>query len=239
MSEEIAMTEVTHRATVLSASDLTPNVRQLVLLPKDDKLVFEPGQWISLKLPVGAQPPLNRAYSMAAPPSPTGELLLVLDRVPEGVGSEYLFERRAGDELLYSGPYGRFTLPPLSGQELLLVGRYTGLVPFRCMLKALYAHRELSPVLLIAVGPAEQELLYHDEFLSLAMTRTSFRYLPLVARGEEAAVALTLTMLGPLIDGKPHVVPMLCGTKEFVRPLRAYFTQAGYDQKEVKVETYN
>jgi len=233
------MPELTQPATVLSVTDLTPNVRQLVLLPKERKIVFQPGQWVSLKLPVGPRPPLNRAYSMASPVSPSGEITLVLDRVPDGIGSQYLYTVRPSDEVFLDGPYGSFTLPKLDGNELLLIARYTGLVPMRCMLKGLYAHRDLSPILLISVAPAENELLYHEELLSLAMTHPTFRYLPLVATGEEAAVALTLGMLRPLIDGKPHVLPLLCGRKAFVRPLRAYFMEAGYDRKEVKTETYD
>ena len=58
------MAEFTQLAQVLSTTDLTPHVRQLVLLPKERLISFEPGQWVSLKLPVGANPPLNRAYSM-------------------------------------------------------------------------------------------------------------------------------------------------------------------------------
>ena len=46
-------------------------------------------------------------------------------------------------------------------------------------------------------------------------------------------------MIRPLIEGAPKVIPMLCGTKGFVRPLRAYFVEAGYDRKEVKTETYD
>lgn len=235
----IVMAEPTQAATVLSVTDLTPNVRQLILLPRERKLDFQPGQWISLKLPVGPQPPLNRAYSMAVPASPTGGLTIVFDRVPGGLGSTYLYQLKPSDEVRFSGPHGRFGLPHPVDQELLLIARYTGVVPLRCMLKALYAHRDLTPVLLIAVAPAEEELLYHEELLSLAMTHSSFRYLPLVATGEEAAVSLTWSMVRPLIEDKPHVVPLLSGTKGFVRPLRAFFMDAGYDRKEVKVETYD
>jgi len=233
------MAEPTQTAKVLSVTDLTPNVRQLIVRPKVQKLSFHPGQWVSLKLPVGTTPPLNRAYSLATPESPSGELTLVFDRVQQGIGSGYLYRLRAGDELTLSGPYGNFVLPKPLDRELLFVTRYTGLVPVRCMLKALFAHRETPPVLLIAVGPAEDELVYHYEFLSLATTRASFRYLPLVASSDEAAVGLTVSMLRPLIDGKPKVIPLLCGTKGFVRPLRSYFIEAGYDRKEVKTETYD
>jgi len=235
------MAEHIQLATVLSATDLTPQIRQLVVLPREQLLTFKAGQWVSLKLPVGIRPPLNRAYSMAAPSTPSGELTLIFDHVPQGLGSTYLFQVKAGEELSLSGPYGNFVLPSSIDREVVFIARYTGLVPIRCMLKELYAQRYRGPVLLIAVAPAEEELLFHHELLSLAVTHSSFRYLPLVAAGgEQQAVDLTLSMLRPLLfDGAEKVLPMLCGTKGFVRPVRACFLEAGYDRKEVKTETYD
>lgn len=234
------MAEFTQLATVLSVNDLTPHVRQLVLLPVARKIAFQPGQWVSLKLPVGAKPPLNRAYSMSAPGTPSGELTLIFDRVPGGVGSNYLYTLKPGDDTHLSGPYGNFTLPKQLDRELILIARYTGLVPIRCMLKQLYTQRQTSSVLLVSVAPAEEELLFHQELLTLAVTHLGFRYLPLVAAGgEQQGVDLTFSMIRPLIEGAPKVIPMLCGTKGFVRPLRACFVEAGYDRKEVKTETYD
>ena len=236
----IVMAEFTQSVTVLSVNDLTPHVRQLVLLPVARKIAFQPGQWVSLKLPVGAKPPLNRAYSMAAPGTPSGELTLIFDRVPGGVGSNYLYTLKPGDDTYLSGPYGNFILPKQLDRELILIARYTGLVPIRCMLKQLYAQRQTGSVLLVSVAPAEEELLFHQELLTLAVTHLGFRYLPLVAAGgEQQGVDLTFSMIRPLIEGAPKVIPMLCGTKGFVRPLRAYFVEAGYDRKEVKTETYD
>ena len=234
------MAELTQPATVLSITDLTPHVRQLVLLPTVQHIAFRPGQWVSLKLPVGAKPPLNRAYSMAAPGTASGELTLVFDRIPGGIGSNYLYHLKPGDQAELSGPYGNFTLPVSLDREMILIARYTGLVPIRCMLKHLYAQRQTAAILLIAVAPAEEELLFHQELLTLAVTHPRFRYLPLVAAGgEQQGVDLMLSMLRPLIEGAAKVTPMLCGTKGFVRPLRAYFVEAGYDRKDVKTETYD
>jgi ferredoxin-NADP reductase len=234
------MAELTQAATVLSVNDLTPHTRQLVLLPTVQNIAFQPGQWVSLKLPVGAKPPLNRAYSMAAPRTPSGELTLIFDRVPDGVGSNYLYTLKPGDNTQLSGPYGNFTLPMSLDRELILIARYTGLVPIRCMLKHLYAQRQTATILLVTVAPAENELLFHQELITMAMTHPGFRYLPLVAAGGgQQGVDLTLSMLRPLIDNAPKVIPMLCGIKGFVRPLRSYFVEAGYDRKEVKTETYD
>jgi ferredoxin-NADP reductase len=234
------MAEFVQPARVLSVTDLTPGVRQLVVLPKERHVAFQPGQWVSLKLPVGPKPPLNRAYSMAAPETTSGELTLVFDRVIGGLGSEYLYQVHAGDELELSGPYGNFSLPRTLDRELLCIARFTGLVPVRCILKELYSQRQTGSVLLIAVAPGEDELLFHQEFLTLAITHPGFRYLPLVAAaGEQQGVDLTLSMLRPLVSGAPKLIPMLCGTKKFVRPLRGYLIEAGYDRKEVKTETYD
>jgi ferredoxin-NADP reductase len=234
------MAEFTQPATVLSVLDLTPHVRQLVLRPKVKKISFHPGQWVSLKLPVGPKPPLNRAYSMADPSSPYGELTLVFDRVPDGLGSNYLYQLRSGDEVPLSGPYGNFLLPQPLDRDLLLIARYTGLVPIRCLLKQMFFAKVRVPTLLIAVAPAEEEYLFHQELLTMAVQHHSFRYLPLTAAGGEGeAVEKVLTMLKPLIEEQAKAVPMLCGTKAFVRPLRAYFTETGYDRKAVKVETYD
>lgn len=234
------MAEPTQPATVLSVTDLTPHVRRLVVKPQTTKLSFQPGQWVSLKLPVGPKPPLNRAYSIADPASPNGELTLVFDRVPGGLGSNYLYQLTSGDELSLSGPYGHFVLPQTLGRELVMIARYTGLVPMRCILKQVFLSNIQIPTLLIAVAPNEGEVLFHQEWLTLAMQHASFRYLPLVAQhGEAEAVEKTLPMLTSLIKEQPKVIPLLCGTKAFVRPLRSYLMEHGYDRKEVKVETYD
>ena len=118
------MAEFMQTAAVLSVNDLTPHVRQVVILPTVQNIAFQPGQWVSLKLPVGAKPPLNRAYSMAAPSIPSGELTFIFDRVPDGVGSNYLYTLKPGDGTQLSGPYGNFTLPMPLDRELILIARY-------------------------------------------------------------------------------------------------------------------
>ena len=234
------MAELTQPATVLSVTDLTPHVRQLVLQPKTQRILFQPGQWVSLQLPVGAKPPLNRAYSLAEPLSPTGQLTLVFDRVPNGIGSSYLYELKIGDELLLSGPYGNFVLPLSFDRDLLFVGRYTGLVPIHCMLKQLAASGALPQSILITIAPAESEWLYHDELLDLAARYPSFRYTPMVVNGtNQEVVEATVKLLRPVVTGRPKVMPLLSGVKGFVRPLRAYFVETGYDRKEVKTKTYD
>src|SRR5438034_7209661 len=133
------MGEPTQRTKVTRTRMLSPTVRELILMPLASKISFKPGQWVSLKLPVGERQPLTRAYSMAEPESPSGELVLAFDRVPNGLGSGYLLSVKEGDELLLAGPYGNFTVPRPLTVDLVLVSRFTGIVPIRCIVRDLLA----------------------------------------------------------------------------------------------------
>lgn len=232
------MAEPTQLAEVVSLTALTPHTTELVLRPVEFPLAFKPGQWISLQLPVGDHPPLNRAYSLAEPPSPNGHLTLVFDHVPGGKGSGYLSSRKPGDRIPLSGPYGHFILPETDTRHLLLIGRYSGLVPLRCMVRALAGLNTLHATTLIAHAPTTSEQLYHEEFTTLAARHSNFRYLPFVSEAPEGHAG-TVEAIKQLAGNGRRVTPMIAGIKAFARPLRSLFMELGFDRREVKLETYD
>lgn len=236
------MGEPTQRATVKRFQLLSPTVRELVLLPLESKISFQPGQWVSFKFPVGERPPLTRAYSMAEPESLSGELVLAFDRVPDGLGSGYLWSRKEGDEVVLAGPYGNFTVPQPLTTDLVFIARFTGIVPFRCMMRQLFSGPTPHQVTLIYGSPTQTERIYHEEFTELAARHKSFRYIPTVLDGSCSAGKESRTeqdILASLWDGRKDFLPMVCGTKAFVRPLKTYLTGLGFERKEAKYETYD
>ncbi len=236
------MSEPTQRARVVGLRRLSPTVRELVLFPLESKISFVPGQFVSLKLPVGERPPLTRAYSMAEPESSAGNVVLAFDLVPGGLGSGYLATLKEGDGVMLAGPYGNFVLPPSSTMNLVFVARYTGIVPVRCMLGHLFAGPTARQVTLIYGSPARAERIYHDEFNELATRHGSFRYLPTVLDGSGGAGEDSRPeqdILASLWAGRKDFLPMVCGTKVFVHPLKAYLKGLGFERKEAKYETYD
>lgn len=238
------MAEATQEAAVLRVRLLSPSVREMVLAPLEWRLSFKPGQWVSLKLPVGEHPPLNRAYSMAEPETASGHLVLAFDRVSHGLGSEYLFTLKEGDRVALSGPYGHFLVPDPLTKDLLFIARYTGIVPIRCILKQLFTQPPSHRVTLIDQVPGRAELLYHDEFTDLAARHDRFRYEPMISDAEEenrsrVEYQRVIEKLSSLFEDRRDFLPMICGLKAFVRPLRAYFMARGFDRREVRVETYD
>lgn len=242
----------TQEAQVVGVRDLSPSVRELTLSPLAWKVSFKPGQWISLHLPVGRHPPLLRAYSLAEPESVSGNLVLAFDRVPQGLGSGYLFALKTGDKVVLAGPYGKFLIPESLTQDLLFIARYTGIVPAHCMIKHLFAGElrggnHLAEAIqkkstLVYCAPNEQESIYHDEFVNLATRHSIFHYVPVVLSGIEHAEGdhrPVIETIAPLVEGRRDLLPMISGTKAFVQPLRTYFTDLGFGRKEIRHETYD
>lgn len=231
----------TFTTQVTAAREVAPGVRELTLAPVDPPLAWEPGQWVSLHLPVGEHPPLVRAYSLAAPPSATGELVLCLDRVPGGLGSEYLFGVEPGEPITLAGPLGNFVLPETAA-DLLWMARYTGIVPFRSMLRRLLAHPQQRRVTLLYSAERPEDLVYLPELAAAASSQPWFELLPICdtpAEGWTGDVGRLPDRLPRWLGERRDLTPMICGKRDFVRPLRDFFYHLGWDRRSVKWENYD
>ena len=233
------MAQQVQPARVLHVSQLSPLVRELVLAPREP-VQFSPGQWVSVKLPVGPRPPLTRAYSLACSPSLDGHLVLAFDRVPDGAGSSYLWTVKEGDELTISGPYGRFTLPD-NPSHLVFLARYTGIVPVRCMIMSLAG--DSPPITVFYSAPELAEAIYHAEFQALAERRDGvFRYSLIIEANrpeEEARHQAVVQELDRRLDEVPDATILVAGIKAFVKPIRAYLAGRGMERGRVRYETYD
>lgn len=239
----------TQKARVVAVRGIAPEVWECVLAPLAAPIHFRPGQWISLHLPLGARPPLIRAYSLAEPESPSGELVLCFDHVANGLGSGYLSALAGGEELTVAGPFGHFGAPDPIPERLVLAGCFTGIVPLRCLLRHLFRDAPASTaapeILLINGADRAEHLLYHEEFSALALRTPRLRYMATAPGG------------GPGLDARPEVdilrealvaegwgerrfVPLVSGLKAFVRPVRAFFVEEmGFERRDVRCETYD
>ncbi|MBI3078696.1 MAG: hypothetical protein HYY85_17200 [Deltaproteobacteria bacterium] len=236
------MAQPTQQAVIEAVRPLGAKVRELTLRPKEFPLQFRPGQWVSLKLPVGRRPPLVRPYSMALPDRQDGRLTLCLDHVPGGLGSSYLFTLGPGDEVALSGPVGTFVLPDAPEAALVFVARFTGIVPIRCMLLALLESGFSRDILLIYGAECSEDLVYGDELTALSARHPSFHYVPTLLApepgwtGEVGAEAELVRRLVPRGTG---YLPYVCGLSEMITPVRAVFQEHGFDRRQVRCEKYH
>src|SRR5258705_9111299 len=108
-----------------------PDTRALFLEPSHP-VEFRPGQFVSCLVPHDGGV-LNRPYSIASTPADS-HLELLLNLVPGGPGSSYLFACAAGDTLQLTGPWGTFGAGELPDAETIFIAEQTAIAPIRPML---------------------------------------------------------------------------------------------------------
>jgi len=153
--------EPSYTARILSSEELTEpgsvaEVRELVMEVENHEFDFKPGQSIGV-LVQGPKEFGNalhfRLYTVAdvAEPAAKGNPRVTIavrrcnyidDYSGEqyiGINSNYLCDRKPGDKIRITGPFGMpFKVPEDKHANLLLIGLGTGIAPFRALIKHIY-----------------------------------------------------------------------------------------------------
>ncbi len=229
-------------ATLLAARMLSDDVRELTL-DVGEPLAWAPGQWVSLRMPVG-DAPLSRSYSIASPPRGDGRFELIVTRVPGGAGSGWLHAMQPGDTVEVADPTGFFTLPDPLAAPALFVATGTGLAPLRAMLLASLARGDAAPVTLLFGVRTAADLLYADELRALEAAHPRFRFCPTLSRADDAWTGRRGYVQGHV----PELAAALgegceawvCGLNDMVKAVRAVLKESlGFARQRIHTERYD
>ena len=180
-----------YNATVKETHRITPDtidveVRHIILAVEHSAFHYIEGQSIGLLVPGPHEfgnPHHFRLYSIAnARNGEKGDSTYLSicvrrcfyvdeisgERYP-GVASNYLCDRRAGDIIQITGPYGaHFSIPKDNQSNILMIGVGTGIAPFRAFTKHIYDERKTwkGKVRLFYGARTGMELLYMNDVMN-------------------------------------------------------------------------
>ena len=217
-------------ARLTAVRDLTYDVRQITLTLLDPPdMRFIAGQFVSFEVDrPGFKSPGTRPYSIASPPHQHATIELVLNRVPGGPGSGYLFGLSEGDMTTFTGPVGSFTLHE-NPRDILFVATGTGIAPIRSMLWTLAHGGSTRNIRLLWGLRSERDLYYQDELEELAGRLPHFSFTTTLSqpgpewRGHVGRVT-------PLVETIPSVANLevyLCGNGGMIKDVRSIIRQKG------------
>lgn len=174
-------------ARVSRVRDLTHDVRELDLrLMEPPQITFKAGQFVSFEVGQNEKKQaLIRPYSIASPPSQTETVTLLLNLVPGGPGSTYLFSLKEGDETQFKGPAGAFRLRDDPARDYLFVATGTGIAPIRSMLLALFEKDAAGSVTLFWGLRSRRDLYYQDKLAAWAKAHPRFTFTTTLSRPED------------------------------------------------------
>ena len=228
-------------------------------LPQLGEFAFQPGQFVTLDLPVSEKPAKRlRSYSIASWPDGSNVFELVIVYLEGGAGTNYLFNQvREGSELTVRGPQGVFVLPRPIDKDLFLICTGTGIAPFRSMVHHIYLHQLPHRQLYLIFGCRKfADALYHEELSRLQEKLAGFHYIPTYSReqpdsdhlgiktGYVHGVYEEICLQRRKSEGQdPSLLPpaagfFLCGWKEMINEAKKKIQDLGYDRKAIHQELY-
>jgi len=101
-----------------------------LLEPK--KIIFKPGQYVILKVP-SDKGPVSRLYSIASSNTIKDSFELIIELIPGGLASNFLFSLEEKSEVIFQGMAGMFGLRENDSTKIFMVTG-TGIAPVRSML---------------------------------------------------------------------------------------------------------
>ena len=240
--------------TVLRIEDETHNTRRFwIQVPELTDFSFLPGQFVTLDLPIHEKANKRwRSYSIASWPDNSNIFELIVLRLEDGAGTNYLFnEVKVGSVLPLRGPQGVFTLPTTLDHDLFLICTGTGVAPFRSMIHHIKErgldHKKIH---LFYGCRTSKDLLYEKEFRQLEKELVGFSYHPTLSREDwEGNKGYVHPHYEKVIrdnyitnqSGENIITPayfLLCGWRNMIDEAKERIINMGFDKKSIHLEIY-
>jgi len=229
-------------------------------MPSQQSFDFQPGQFVTLDLPIHEKPNKRiRSYSIASWPDGTNIIELVIVLLEGGAGTTYLFnECKEGSELTLRGPQGIFTLPAPIEKDLFFICTGTGIAPFRAMSHHILNHNIAHRNIYLIFGCRQfGDCLYRKELTELGEKIPGFHYIPTFSREtpDPANPLLRTGYVHAIYEeicrqySTPAAEPgataglspasfFLCGWKNMIDEAKQRIQALGYDRKSIHQELY-
>ena len=213
--------------------------------PLADKINMESGMLVQLCAKPGQDDSVTRNYSVASWQDGTPRFELIVTYLKGGAMSEYLFkEAKIGDEFVYRGPMGIFTLPEdLTERDIYFVSTGSGVSPFRSMMNHIYENKVPFKNIKLFFGTRKYEdLVYLDEFIKFRDELPNFDYIPTLSQENKLGFKsghVHKHYLNLIDHHQYKPLVYFCGWDRMIRDGRMYLAERGFEMtQDIRVEIF-
>jgi ferredoxin-NADP reductase len=165
---------------LIEITEETESSRTLRFAAKEGNLPpFQAGQYIALHIDTG-RIKTSRPYSISSPPSRKDYWDLTVQRVENGLVSNYLLDEvKTGDHFASSGPQGTFCFNPLIHDDnIVCLAGGSGVTPFLSMIREQVDKGSNRRIALLYGVREPKDAIFYDELISLAEKHDSIHFHP-------------------------------------------------------------
>jgi len=204
---------------------------------------------------------ITRAYSMANHPSEGNIVMLnvriatppwdhkknILQKVPSGISSSYIFSKKPGDKVMVSGPYGEFFINE-SDSEMMYIGGGAGMAPMRSHIMHLFHTMKTDRKVTFWYGArSKREIFYEEDFRSIEKEFPNFSFHIALsdALPQDKWEGMTGFIHQAILDHylKDHVEPedieyYLCGPGEMMKAIDKMLYDLGVEKEMIRYDEF-
>jgi ferredoxin-NADP reductase len=231
------------------------------LIDRPNRLEFRAGQYVSIQVSPNGE---RRSYSICSTPEITHGFEILVDVLPQGVGSKYLQSLDFGDKISFLGPLGRFLLTPETinqSRSVVLIATGSGVAPFKSMLHELL--RKNTNYSLISDSNIHQEsnqkspdsaqnitlhwgmrysedLFWLEEMQDFMSSFSNFHFNPILSRPNSdwplSRGRVTAVLQASTLDQSADYY--LCGSQEMITAVKAILINNKIDLTQIHHESF-
>ena len=238
---------------VIKIVDESPTTKRFwVEVESEDAMTFEPGQFVTMDLPIHEKRLKRwRSYSIANAPDETKILEFCIVNLEGGAASKYFFEEvEIGTPIRFKGPSGGFVLKNnIEEDTIVMICTGTGIAPFRSMLLDIVEQKKPFKDIHLIFGTRYADgILYQKEWEKLTKEIPNFNFSIALSRAEELPSNenwdTSKGYVHPIYMEKykeirPDIAFYLCGWSNMIDDAVAnLIVKMGYDKSQIHYELY-
>jgi len=212
--------------------------------PSGAQFRYEPGQFLTLELPVPGGSVWN-TYTISSSPSRPLTLSVTVKAQTDSVGTRWMLDHlRPGMTLKATGPAGIFTLPTKAREKYLFISAGSGITPSLSMTTYLYDRGTDVDVSLIHCAQRPQAIIGRHALEQMAARVPSIRLFFIVEEDDPYLVwtglrgrinQLTIGLIaGDYLEREVYC----CGPEPFMDAVREMLIALGYDMDHYHQESF-
>lgn len=223
----------------------TADVKTFVFrCPDFAALAFEPGQFITLTLPIEGQR-LSRCYTLSSTPTRPFSFAITVKRVPGGPVSNWLHDHlRVGSRVQAAGPAGIFTPVGHPQRKLLYLSAGSGVTPLMAMTRAAFDLGSDPDIAFVHSARTPEDIIFRHELAQLQAARRHLKVFAICeAPGAEAdwqgpLGRLDLALLERLVPDFREREVFTCGPQGYMDAIQRTLQEGGFDPAHYHQESF-
>lgn len=223
-----------------------PNVITFCFRPPSGALFnFDPGQFLTLELPLPGGP-IYRTYTISSSPSRPTSLTVTVKAQPDSIGTRWMFDHlRPGMRLRVVGPAGRFSIMHHPAKKYLFISAGSGITPMMSMTTFLYDSGHDPDIVFINCARHPSDIIFRGSLEHMASRVTGIDLKWVVEETDPYRPwtgyrgRFNQAMLGLMAHDYRDREVFCCGPEPFMRAVREALADLGYDMEHYHQESFH